>query len=235
VIRFSRRAVLTAASALAFARPAAAGNRNFTVALVPLGTVEQSALDLAVAAITERLDVTIKQVDPLPLPDDAFYAPRKRYRAEKLLDYLDEKVATDAWKILSVTGVEISTTKGKIFDWGIAGIGALGGRPCVLSTYLYKKHSKTQEVFNRRLADVTVHEFGHTLGLNHCPTPGCVMSDAKGKAMASADASTGHYCARCRPQVQWGALILKPSPLGAANAGKPAGPAAPGVAKDGGQ
>jgi hypothetical protein len=37
---------------------------------------------------------------------------------------------------------------------------------------------------------------------------GCVMSDAKGKAIASADAGTGRYCGICRSYAEAG--VLKP-------------------------
>ena len=33
----------------------------------------------------------------------------------------------------------------------------------------------------QRLAKVAVHEAGHTLGLEHCPTRGCLMEDAEGQ------------------------------------------------------
>jgi hypothetical protein len=53
--------------------------------------------------------------------------------------------------VVAVTEAEISTTKGDIFDWGIAGLGNLGGLSCVVSAYIYKKHSKTKEDLLRRL------------------------------------------------------------------------------------
>jgi archaemetzincin len=31
-----------------------------------------------------------------------------------------------------------------------------------------------------RLWKTTIHELGHTLGLEHCPNVGCVMEDGKG-------------------------------------------------------
>jgi archaemetzincin len=66
-----------------------------------------------------------------------------------------------------------------------------------VSAHIYKKHSKTKEALLRRLGDLAVHEFGHTLGFPHCEEKGCVMADAKGKAISSADASSGRYCAKC--------------------------------------
>ncbi|MFY0523319.1 hypothetical protein ACN28I_09095 [Archangium gephyra] len=132
------------------------------------------------------------RIDPSrELPKEAWYAPRQRWRADRLLDWLDENPPKDAWKVVAVTEAEISATKGNIVDWGIAGLGSLGGPSCVVSAHIYKKHSKTKEALLRRLGDMAVHEFGHTLGFPHCEEKGCVMADAKGKAISSADAKLG--------------------------------------------
>lgn len=176
------------------------------VSVVPLGPVEQRYLDLVKEALEARADVVVRFEASRELPAEAFYQPRKRWRAEKLLDALDAAKPDDAWRVVGVTNGEISTTKGDIKDWGIAGLGNLGGPSCVVSLFLYKKYSRTRAVLERRFADVAVHEFGHTLGMDHCPTAGCVMSDAKGKAMASADASSGRYCQSCRAKAPAGAL-----------------------------
>ncbi len=105
-----------------------------------------------------------------------------------------------------MTNSEISTTKGDIFDWGIAGLGTIGGPSCVVSAQLYKKHSKTKAVMLHRFSDVAVHELGHTLGMPHCESEGCVMADAKGNAIKSADYSTGLYCEPCRKLAPAGSL-----------------------------
>jgi len=180
------------------------------VSVVPLGPVEQRYLDLVKEAIEARANVTVRFEAERPLPQRAFYAPRKRWRADRLLEALDAEKPDDAWRVIGVTNGEISTTKGDIKDWGIAGLGNIGGSSCVVSLYLYKRYSKTKAVLERRFADVAAHEFGHTLGMDHCPVAGCVMSDAKGKAMASADASSGHYCYTCRAKAPPG--VLKPHP-----------------------
>lgn len=233
--RASRRELLFGAAALAVAPRGFGQPRIFTLHVVPLGPVEQEYLDTAASALRARLKVEVRLSPSLPLPSEAFYAPRKRYRAEKLLDALEAQGPKEAWKVVGVTHAEISTTKGDIFDWGIAGLGLLGGKVCVLSTHLYLKHSRSKPVLHRRLADVTVHEFGHTLGLPHCEVKGCVMADAKGKAIASADQSTGHYCPTCRRLAEWGPLVLADSPVGGGDGAQGAGALPQREARDAGQ
>ena len=194
------------------------------IAIVPLGKVEQPMLEAMAKALRARVDADIR-FDPVrPLPKEAFYKPRNRWRAEKLLDALDAAPPENAWKVVAVTESEISTTKGDIFDWGIAGLGNINGRSCVLTLYLYRKHTRTPGDVARRLADITVHEFGHTLGLDHCPMVACVMRDAKGNAIKLADTSSGQYCGRCRAKVADGVLLpVPPLPLDPKPAASPPG------------
>ena len=189
------------------------------VAILPLGTVSQDILERVAQALRERLHVQVRFEPQRELPKAAWYAPRRRWRAEKLLEAIDSDPPKGAWKVVAITEAEISTTKEDIPDWGIAGLGSLSGQSCVLSTRIYRKHSKTQAALLRRMEDLAVHEFGHTLGFDHCETEGCVMADAKGKAVSSADSSTGHYCARCL-----GLLSLEDRARVKVKAGKPAAP-----------
>jgi archaemetzincin len=204
-MRLHARALLLCLSVLLPWRPAAAGpaspSSEPVVAILPFGKVSQDVLERVASEIQARLRVQVRFETPRELPKEAWYAPRKRWRAEKLLAAIDADPPKGAWKVVAVTEAEISTTKDDIPDWGIAGLGNMGGLSCVLSTHIYRKHSKTRAVLLRRVGDVAIHEFGHTLGFDHCETDGCVMSDAKGKAISSADHSTGSYCARCLGQL----------------------------------
>lgn len=185
-----------------------------TVVLVPLGEVDDAALHAIREGIEAHARVSVR-IDPVrPLPAEAFYAPRKRWRAEKILDALDADPPQGAWKVVAVTAAEISTTKGDIKDWGIGGLGNIGGLSCVVSTFLVRKHTPRDDPakYARRMGELGVHEFGHTLGLDHCPVAGCVMSDAKGKLIRSIDASTGEFCERCRQQLQDGLLQIAVRP-----------------------
>jgi archaemetzincin len=167
------------------------------VALLPLGEVSPAVLEWVTRELEARLRVRVRREPRRELPKEAFYAPRRRWRAEKLLEAIDANPPKGAWKVVAITDAEISTTKDDIPDWRVAGLGSLQGLSCVLSTYIYRKHSKTEATLLRRMGDLAVHEFGHTLGFDHCETDGCVMADAKGMALESADQSSGHYCARC--------------------------------------
>ncbi|MFP2931583.1 hypothetical protein ACLESO_41640 [Pyxidicoccus sp. 3LG] len=177
--------------------PAAPSSQQRVVAIVPFGKVKQAVLERVAKEIQARLKVQVRFDPRRELPKAAYYAPRSRWRAEKLLEAIDADPPKGAWKVVAVTDAEISTTKEDIPDWRIGGLGSLGGLSCVASTYIYRKHSRTEDVLMRRVADLAIHEFGHTLGFDHCETEGCVMADAKGKAIESADKSSGHYCARC--------------------------------------
>jgi archaemetzincin len=193
---FLQRLVLGVA--LLAALPALAADApQRVVAIVPLGPVKQAYLDRVAQELQARMNVQIRIEPQRELPPEAFYKPRKRWRAEKLLEALDATPPAGAWRVVGVTEAEISSTKGDIVDWGIAGLANMGGPSCVLSSFIYKKHSKKEDELLRRLGDLAVHEFGHTLGFPHCETQGCVMADAKGKAVSSADASSGQYCAQC--------------------------------------
>src|SRR5687767_4632039 len=84
------------------------------VAIVPFGEVDEDMLLTVRDAILARADVKVRLEPSRPLPEEAYYAPRKRWRAEKLLDAIDGSPPEGAWKVVAVTAAEISTTKDKI-------------------------------------------------------------------------------------------------------------------------
>jgi archaemetzincin len=132
------------------------------------------------AAIAACFAVELSRLQPEPLPEAAFYPPRKRHRAERLLVWLRARAGPAPARIIGVTAADISTTKGDILDWGILGLGDLGGPACVVSRHRCAMTAKSAREARVRLAKVAVHELGHTFGSDHCATAGCLMSDARG-------------------------------------------------------
>jgi archaemetzincin len=146
-------------------------------------------------ALRAFYDLEVVEMPAVPLPKEAYYAPRKRYRAEKLLDTLEQIIPTDGYRILGLTGVDISTTKDDNPDWGILGLATLDGKVCVVSAFRTRRGA-TAEQARIRLGKTAVHEIGHTLGLEHCPNAGCLMQDAKGSVLTTD--SEYDLCDRCR-------------------------------------
>jgi archaemetzincin len=163
------------------AAPAAAGESpsERTVCIQPLGKHDERLLDPIAAGIRYVYGFEVRVLDGAKLPKAAYYRPRHRYRAEKLLDWLDEHVTDEAC------------------DWVV---GFTGGRSCVVSSYRMKRKVKRRVVLQRAVK-VAVHELGHVLGLDHHAHAGCVMNDAQG-TVKTVDREDGVLCDAGRTALQ---------------------------------
>lgn len=188
-----------------------AGTKRGLLYLQPLGgELPAEDVELVRQALTELIGMGTRLLPRADLPAVAFYPPRRRYRAEKLLDFLDGRLPSDGTRILGLTGVDISTTKGRFVDWGLLGLGRIGGASSVISEFRCRMRSPGPANARQRLAKVAVHEAGHTLGLEHCPTRGCLMEDAEGE-VATCDREYD-FCQRCRGLFAAAGRPLPPSP-----------------------
>jgi archaemetzincin len=158
-----------------------------SVLIVPLGNPSKRTVQAVIASLRQKYKIEIVVGTRSPMPQSAYYAPRKRWRAEKLLDAL---VGKPAWRVLGVTDRDISTTAHGVKDWGIMGLAKCPGKPCVVSSFRSKKG----------VGLVAIHELGHTLGLPHCPIKGCIMRDAEGTGRIAT--STGAFCSPCATRIQ---------------------------------
>lgn len=155
------------------------------VVLQALGAVSAGELAAVSRALEAFYRLRLDVAEPLALPKSAFYPKRQRYRAERLLDFLAARSPSDTKVVLGLTGVDISTTKGAYEDWGILGLATLDGRSAVLSSFRCKRGAKNAEQARTRFAKTAVHELGHSFGLEHCATPGCIMHDGEGSVLTT--------------------------------------------------
>lgn len=168
------------------------------VAIQPIGKVSAAQVQAVRQGVTRLFDVEVRVLPVQPLPKKAYYAPRSRYRADEILNWLDGR-RSPGDKIIAVTQSDISSTHRGQYDWGVMGLGRLGGKSCVVSTFRLRKNSGLSPL--ERLKRVSGHEIGHTFGLAHCPDKSCVMVDGGGK-IASVDNNSGRLCRTCRANAQ---------------------------------
>lgn len=131
-------------------------------------------------------------------PASAWYPERRRWVADSILVWLDQLNGGRYLKMAAVTVHDISTRKNGQANWGVLGLGSCPGRSCVVSAYRAKPGVTDFRKLALRMRSLLFHEVGHTFGLPHCDTAGCIMEDAKGKM--TLDGEKG-FCRACRKRL----------------------------------
>ncbi len=168
---------------------------------VVVGSFAEDLREAVEAGLRESLPVEVRRGPTWALPKSAYYPPRRRYRADTLIDLLSDAAREDdahpGVRYLGLTSVDISTTKDGHKDWGIFGLAFSPGRGAVISSHRLKKGAKGREHFAFRVTNTAIHEIGHSLGLAHCDEERCPMQDAEGSIATtdSSDQVLGPECA----------------------------------------
>lgn len=203
----ARRELIVGAAALALAPTRTAwaepiaGTRG-TVVLIPLGRFAGDLVDAVERMLQARMQVAVTRRAAVPLPKAAFHPPRKRYRADRLLEFLAEQIAGEpvTTHAIGLTSVDISTTKPPFADWGVFGLGRMPGPSAVISSFRLRRHARDREHLRFRVAITALHECGHTFGLDHCTEPRCPMQDAQG-GITNTDAADEELGPECRAEL----------------------------------
>jgi len=174
---------------------AKANSSSEHLAVQPLGAIADSIVRDLCADLSEALNIPVRQVPRSALPEAAYYPPRKRYRAQAILDWLETNRTSDMCRLLGVTDSDISTPKPPHPDWGIFGLSYVGRPVVVVSTFRLHGSGPGALPIRTRLYRIALHELGHTFGLDHCSSQKCLMADAKGRIQSVDEGD--HLCMDC--------------------------------------
>ncbi len=158
----------------------------------PFSDISQKDVEYVTVEI-KKIYPEIKILKPIDFPQNAYYKPRNRYRADSIIKHLSF-LTKDGFITLGLTSKDISVTKGKNPDFGIMGLGYKPGKACVASKFRLSKNNTKEQFFK-----VAIHELGHTQGLNHCPEKSCYMRDAEGGNPTDEEKD---FCNKCKKHLR---------------------------------
>lgn len=172
------------------------------IAIQPFHGISEEVVFIVTETLQNYYAADIEILPEIQLPPSCYYSPRDRYRADKLIKFLKDNKPEGFDKIIGATNRDISTSTDQYADFGIMGLGYLGGNSCVISDFRLKKNLKSRSQLRERIAKNALHEIGHTLGLSHCESSeSCFMQDAKG-TITTIDKESMSLCKVCKSKLR---------------------------------
>ncbi len=145
------------------------------IGLVALGPVDPNLLQRLRTTLAKYLFLPVRVLPPKPLPLQTYHLPRQQYNATQLLESLKDDGETEAFRILGVTAGDLYIP---IFTF-VFGEAQLNGRAALISIFRPRgdagEPAPPGPVLLERLIKLSLHELGHTFGLEHCLKEGCLM------------------------------------------------------------
>jgi len=166
---------------------------------VDLSVVERLQGNLTVAFPDATVTLT---AEPMPIPEGAFNENRQQHRSKVILSkihtYAEKKKKLD--RVLGVANVDIYVQELNF----VFGEAEHPGKAALISLWrlrpeFYGKASNTELLVERSTKEA-VHEIGHTLGLQHCSNPFCVMYFSN--SIFETDRKQSLFCNKCYSKIE---------------------------------
>jgi archaemetzincin len=153
-------------------------------------------LDQLPSIISSRVaDLKVKIAPAVADIGEALDTRRGQYHSTRIIALLERNESLAEFdKILGVTSMDLYNPNPKANGIGfVFGEARLPGKTGIVSTFRLRASSPL--IFDSRVKKEVVHELGHMVGLQHCPSPACVMY--KSVDVENTDAKPDVYCERC--------------------------------------
>jgi archaemetzincin len=169
--------------------------------IVPIWGEESFSLEFLRVKISEvfRKRVAIIEDRKIDLMT-TFHPIRKQFNSSLLLLQLINRHPRDAYRILGVTDVDLFIP---ILTF-VFGEAQLNGPAAVVSCHRLDNRfyglPENRGLLQERLIKEALHELGHTYGLVHCLTPGCVMNSST--YVEDIDQKSERFCPSCMDSIR---------------------------------
>ncbi len=170
------------------------------VLIIPVGSVDQEALDAIAAGLRDAFgcDALIEQ--PVPVPERALHPARQQYRSTEILRMLERSTASGRDRVLGVIDRDLYVPQLN-FVFGEAD--SIAGTAVISLLRLRQEHyglRPDRPLFLLRAVKEAIHEIGHAVGLGHCPDPRCIMHFSN--SLADTDRKGPGFCSRHSGQLE---------------------------------
>ena len=150
-------------------------SKNKSVAVLPLGDVQEIDLQVIADQITGRFKLTTQVLPPFEPPDHAFDKRRLQYNAGIIIEAMEAVQFGNHDKVIGVLNKDLFIP---IFTH-VFGEARQGGKCGLISLYRLTKNpdgsTPPKSIIHERAAKVALHELGHLLDLLHCEHKKCLM------------------------------------------------------------
>jgi len=169
------------------------------IGIYPFFSAKYPWMPLLAEELEKIFSLPVFYHDSLVLPTDGYDQTRRQYLASRLLIDLCNGRKEPGEIALGITTEDIYE-RGLNFVFGLA----TPIHQCAMISTIrlhnsFYSHKEDEQLFFRRLLTEAVHELGHTLGVEHCPDPRCVMHFSN--TLADTDRKGYHFCPTCREKI----------------------------------
>jgi len=168
------------------------------ITLIPIGEIEESALEALKQPLAEVFGQQTQIGSGLELSRESYNLQRRQYLATAILNLIPLPPADD--RMLGIVDADLFAP-GLNFVFGQADV---AGKRALISLKRLRQEfyglPPDEKLFLERTLKEAVHELGHTYGLGHCSDHKCVMYFSN--SLHDTDVKGWSFCSRCRTEVR---------------------------------
>jgi archaemetzincin len=157
--------------------------------LLPIGPVEPEILKMLHKRLS-TIPVKVSVLNGAPIPEKSLNPKRNQYDSKYFLKLVRGYPGD---KVLGITDVDLyAETLNFVF-----GQAEVGRKAAVISLHRLKGD---RSIYHSRIVKEATHEIGHTLGLQHCKKPTCVMRYSN--CLEETDLKGEKFCRDCNQEMK---------------------------------